>query len=320
MDIEEILGELKLYTGTFPREAVEAAIAQREEITPHLLAFIEHACENAEHLVDDSDETGGYMGHIYAMFLLAQFRERAAYPPIVRFFSLPEDLCDALAGDIVTESLPNILASVSCGDTTLIREMVENSSLSERVRGSAVRSFLALVASGDVSREEAIECYAELFRGRLEREFSQTWNALASCAADLAARELREDIFQAFDDGLVGSFFISRENVKEDLSRPEDRVPAHLEGQRCGLIEDTVREMSWWACFRKDRSSKSKAKDKGSQPPSSDRAMGDEPTSTSLGLGGAVQVAPKPGRNDLCPCGSGRKYKRCCARKPREAT
>ena len=23
--------------------------------------------------------------------------------------------------------------------------------------------------------------------------------------------------------------------------------------------------------------------------------------------------APKVGRNDLCPCGSGKKYKRCCA-------
>jgi preprotein translocase subunit SecA len=22
-------------------------------------------------------------------------------------------------------------------------------------------------------------------------------------------------------------------------------------------------------------------------------------------------VAPKPGRNDLCPCGSGKKYKKC---------
>ncbi|MFN7671782.1 MAG: SEC-C metal-binding domain-containing protein [Planctomycetota bacterium] len=22
---------------------------------------------------------------------------------------------------------------------------------------------------------------------------------------------------------------------------------------------------------------------------------------------------PKPGRNDLCPCGSGLKYKKCCA-------
>jgi uncharacterized protein len=26
----------------------------------------------------------------------------------------------------------------------------------------------------------------------------------------------------------------------------------------------------------------------------------------------AIQVSPKTGRNDPCPCGSGRKYKKCC--------
>ena len=25
-----------------------------------------------------------------------------------------------------------------------------------------------------------------------------------------------------------------------------------------------------------------------------------------------VREAPKVGRNDLCPCGSGKKYKKCC--------
>ncbi len=29
---------------------------------------------------------------------------------------------------------------------------------------------------------------------------------------------------------------------------------------------------------------------------------------------GTVIVGKKPGRNDPCPCGSGRKYKRCCGR------
>jgi len=27
-----------------------------------------------------------------------------------------------------------------------------------------------------------------------------------------------------------------------------------------------------------------------------------------------VVKAPSPGRNDLCACGSGRKYKKCCGR------
>jgi len=30
---------------------------------------------------------------------------------------------------------------------------------------------------------------------------------------------------------------------------------------------------------------------------------------------GPVAIGKKVGRNDLCPCGSGRKYKQCCERK-----
>ena len=34
---------------------------------------------------------GDYMAHLYAMFLLAQFRETRAYPLVVRFASLNPD-------------------------------------------------------------------------------------------------------------------------------------------------------------------------------------------------------------------------------------
>ncbi len=37
----------------------------------------------------------------------------------------------------------------------------------------------------------------------------------------------------------------------------------------------------------------------------------DQPTSTKTP---ATRISPKPGRNDPCPCGSGRKYKKCCGR------
>jgi len=33
-----------------------------------------------------------------------------------------------------------------------------------------------------------------------------------------------------------------------------------------------------------------------------------------------VRTTPKTGRNDLCPCGSGRKFKRCCLDKPGAAS
>ena len=253
MDTEEILRELEFNRGYFPRNALEAAIAQREAVTPHLLKLIEHACDNAEHLDDDSEETGAYMAHIYAMYLLAQFRERAAYPLIVRFFSVPGELPVDLTGDVATGDLPNILASVSCGDTSLTKAMVENPALSEWVRGAAIRAFLSLVAAGEAPREEVIAYYAELFRGRLERNPSHAWDALASCAADLAAEELREDVARAFDDGLADPFFITPAEAERDLARDKSLVLPHLRRQRYGLVEDTVRVMQWWSCFKKER-------------------------------------------------------------------
>jgi hypothetical protein len=33
-----------------------------------------------------------------------------------------------------------------------------------------------------------------------------------------------------------------------------------------------------------------------------------------------IRKAPEPGRNSLCPCGSGQKYKRCCAFSPGAAS
>ena len=41
MEIPEILKALERNTGTFPREALEAAAQRREEITPELLRILE---------------------------------------------------------------------------------------------------------------------------------------------------------------------------------------------------------------------------------------------------------------------------------------
>lgn len=76
MQITEILLEFEKATGRFARAAVEAAAERREEITPGLLRILESTVDRAPQL----DAEGDYMAHLYAMFLLAQFRETRAYP------------------------------------------------------------------------------------------------------------------------------------------------------------------------------------------------------------------------------------------------
>jgi hypothetical protein len=98
-EIDVVLSRLELPGETFPRAAVEFAIAHRDEITPHLLEILKKsAAELAEH-----EE---YYGHLFAMYLLAQFRERRALLPIVELFSGPADAVDAMAESRRCSPLP----------------------------------------------------------------------------------------------------------------------------------------------------------------------------------------------------------------------
>ena len=108
MEVSKILASIQRATGRTPRAALTAAAECRDEITPHLLQIIEEVIADPSRAVDDQN----YVAHLYAMYLLASFRETRAYPLIVRLFSLGGETPFDIAGDIVTEDLNNILASV----------------------------------------------------------------------------------------------------------------------------------------------------------------------------------------------------------------
>lgn len=279
VDIQKILKELEFNDGSFPREALAEAIANRNQIIPELLEIIKQGKEKAQELIEQKN----YMARIYAMFLLAEFREKSAYSLIVDFFSLPGEISLNLTGDVVTEYLARILASVSCSDDSLMAALIENDNANEYVRHAALRGLVILVACGEKSREEIMAYYQSLFREKLTREHSFVWNGLVSCCTDLYPEEVYEDIKQTYEEGLIETFFIRLEDVQETLALGKEKVLDRLKkNSRYELIKDTVSEMEWWACFK---------------PPKQRRE---------------VIKRKKIRRNDPCPCGSGKKYKKCC--------
>ncbi len=300
MEITEILYQFERATGRFARTAVEAAVARREEITPELLRVLEDTVDRAAEL----DAEGGYMAHLYAMFLLAQFRETRAYPLVVRFALLPGDLLDSLCGDFITEDLGQVLASVCGGELQGIQSVIENVDADEWARGAALSSLVTLVAAGKKSRDEMVSYFASLFRGKLERQCSHVWDTLASYSSDLYPMELLDDIERAYEDGLVDPGYIGFDEIKRDLAMGKDQVLARLaDDPHRRLVEDTVKEMGWWACFRDDSLTQVK-----SAGPASAKA---DPQYVAA----SPQIRstkPKTGRNEPCPCGSGKKYKKCC--------
>jgi hypothetical protein len=299
MNPEQIIKELEFNTGLFPDGAVIEAVDNQEQITPLLLTTLEKLITKPDVLADDS-----YVAHLYAMYLLAQFREKRAYPLIIDFFSQPDETFRRSAGDAVTEDLHRILASVACGDSILIKELAENDRVDEYVRGSALEALLTQVVCGEANREEVMAYYANLFRKVLKREPSQVWNSLVDCCNELYPEEVLEDIKQAYAEGLVEEFYIDSRYIEESLARGKNaKLKETLADSRYTLIIDVVSDMDWWACFQ----------------------QGDKREYLTDAIENLrthyPEYYPQPyvrkiniGRNEPCPCGSGKKYKKCCGK------
>jgi Protein of unknown function (DUF1186)/SEC-C motif len=276
MELQTIIKELEYFEGTFPRHALEAAIAAQEQVTPLLLPVLAHSPAT----IHAWSAQKAYMAHIYTLFLLAQFRESRAYPLIINFFATPGEMALDVTGDVVTEYLDRILASVCGGDDRLIKQLAENQEANEFVRGAALAALVCLVATGEKAREEVLAYYQTLLQSDCPQHSSFFYAEVVASATDLYPEEVAEDLKAAFANGWVDETIIDRTYVERQLAQGKEAVVAKLHNERYQLIDDTVKELEWWACF---------------QPPRIPR-----------------EVKKKVGRNEPCPCGSGKKYKKCC--------
>jgi hypothetical protein len=273
MELTEIITELENYTGTFPRLALEQAISKQEAITPILLATVNEWKSKLEELSELPD----YFLHLYAMYLLAQFKESQAYLPIVEFFSVPGDLSMDVTGDLVTEDLGRILASVFDGNIEPIQQLIENRQANEYVRSSALRSLMILVVEGTLDREVVIKYFEELFSTRLEREYSFIWTKLVMESVMLAPLELKQQIDRVFDAELVEEFFFDREDVDYYINLGQEASLNELRTQKhYTSFEDTISEMEWWSCFQ------DKKRKESTSNPFGKRDLGLSPQKTAM--------------------------------------
>jgi hypothetical protein len=220
-------------------------------------------------------------------------------------FSAPGETPYDLAGGTITEGLSQILASVYDGDPVPLRGLVENEEADEFVRSATLDAFLVLEHTGQMPRAEVVEYFRSLFHGKLQREHSYAWDGLVCAVADLPAPELLDDVRQVYAGGLVDTMVADLEGIERDVTAPK---PWRRDRQH--LITDAIAEMEWWASFhpQDSRPMKPSRVETRSLP-----APPAAPVSGSVAPQPYIRE-PKIGRNDACPCGSGKKHKKCCGK------
>jgi hypothetical protein len=163
----------------------------------------------------------------------------------------------------------------------------------EYCRGQAVESMALLAAWGEVPRETVEEYFLWLAREGLEREFSHVWNNLASSAVDIEALQTFSELRRAYDEDLIEQSFMS--------ASTSSKVEAGTRGKWIGRyrdshppIADVAEATSWCQCFSKS--------DRERQLAEAAQERSDQ----------QIARSQKTGRNNPCPCGSGKKFKKCC--------
>jgi len=314
MTIEEILAAFgSVPKRQFPTEAVEAALAQQETITPFLLQVLAVTPEELEaqyQAEDDKGEDTVYYTFDFALYLLGQFREQQAFLPILKFFLTPGDLTQDITGDIVTDGLGELLAATYNGDISALTGVVSDEQVSAYIKIATIETMCILWQEQQLDDAFFINYLTELFDTYpRENQGDGFWTFLVSRVAYCRLDALRSRLEQAFDDQLVESFFIVRSDLGKIYSG--EYAPRKQSSQI-----DTM-SLASWRWFRPDEprlefpiNGMDKWLDTAYVPSS--------PTKSYLPLQPVETVkreGPKVGRNDLCPCGSGKKYKKCCGSK-----
>jgi hypothetical protein len=244
----KILQPLEYYNGRFPRQALEEVIAHRDEVIPELLKILEYTADHVDEMLEHEPD---YMAHLYALYLLAQFREEQAYPLLIKLFSIPGEDVYTLTGDVITEALPRMLASVCGGNIEPIKALVENKNADEFVRSAALGSLVVLVAQGVKSREEILLYFQSLFREKWVRNDEFMCSSLVNESTDLYPDLVYDDIKQAFKAHRVDLMVINLKEVDKVMAGGQETALEKLKADpRQDFINDTIVEMQGWAAFQ----------------------------------------------------------------------
>ncbi len=254
-----------------------------------------------------------YIRHIVSIFLLAHLRSQDAYVPIIHLLSNHDKKMMQLTGEVVSESLGRILASVYDGDIQPIKDIIENERLDPWVRAGALDSLMVLWKEDELSRNEVISYLAELLGGRLERRASYVWDAVALIAHDIHPLGLETLLKQAISDKLIEPIVMDEDVLERCLAEPFDSIYKSKTQLVDGYMKSPFEELSWW--LYPDRKTIQKGQDYASlDVPIVDKEVVPGERVSPMGWRSATVVNQhkKVGRNSPCICGSGKKYKKCC--------
>lgn len=280
----------------FPKAAMAEASDKRDDMAPVFIDLIDRLTRQRIRDMQADD----VMALIPIFHLLGEWREPSAYRPLLQLLRRPTHALEHLLGDAVTETSFRVIAGTFDGDLQPIFEAVEDDKSDDFSRSSLLDA-LVLIAQQHSEQRAVIEEYFRTFRQRCPKAQTDVLTGWIEAIAALGIPDMSQPVRDVFDQGLVPKEYCNFEHFLEDY---EATLAANgtLVGQRYqkALISDAIDELSKWHSYSAEYLAEQ------------NRRKADNLLRVSPWTEAFVNAADKVGRNDPCPCDSGKKFKKCC--------
>ena len=302
----------------YPEQALNEIIADKEKYLGQMRAIMQRVIDEPDFFIREEN----YMGHLFAVYLLSLWRDTESFELIIDAFVDKE--VDIIWNDILHE-IGRFIVSTWNGNLRKIVDFIKNDGVDKYVRMNAFGGLVSLFFRGKITREQLLEISREIIRDCLCHKNQVFFAGFICECCDFYCPELLEDIRNLFEKNLVDTDWVSFEHFAVDQKNQINEIKARGSSLR-QPIEDIHAEMRDWAMFMETEDEAFDDYDGYWDDDDSDEDDFDEDDLNENYLGededfdefepqqvqSNTEKYPGTGRNDPCPCGSGKKYKKCC--------
>lgn len=279
MTFEEALATFAAPGDAVPAPAIGDVLAQWDTMGPRCLALL----DGYVHGRDLSEQTEQAL--FFVVHLLGEKSETAAFPLLC---ALAGDMerADLVLGDAITATLPGILINTFDGDAVPLRALAGQPDGDVGVRDTALLTLAYLTRAGRLPAAEMHEFCTTLFATMPPQPRDPIWASLVTAVALLGFADLTPQAEAAFAGRCIDPQYMTFRDFRVDLQRAIQSPGSLRELESHGIkpLGRATEALAAWDFSGED----------------------EEPQEPY------VNPLRDIGRNDPCPCGSGKKYKKCC--------
>ncbi len=232
----------------------------------------------------------------YALFLLAEFKEKKTFPLILDLLSIPKLDGYLDLGDGLMENLSSIIVSVFDGDFKDLNDIIQNKKIDSNIRSVVIETYIYFYKNKLINKNDLIEYLRKIIT--LYKYNDEIYNAILTIIINTRLIEMIPDVQEMFDNDAI-DFFV-RGGYPEFIDYLFDYEDNLDDIDVITSVEDN---MSWWYCFTNNKKIDNEKFEKELEK------------FIQKDLEDDIVDYSKVGRNDPCPCGSGKKFKKCCLNK-----